>query len=459
MSSQAGANSYLSDISNAVDNDLDTYAQVSFTSAPQTRILTFDRPNLPILGEFENASVIWYGKGYNGLDAETEVHTYYNGNVGGNTAFHFSDFADGLSDGLSITTEITNAGDETNWEFEEMGLEFEVLGTGTGSEYVRLGAFILGVEFWPNQIKRAPVTTARSRNRQIEGQIPAADRRRKAHKARRKDDGDGISIENVDYTWLSGKGRIDDASGTVTGTANVLIVYAADIIEHLLRTEGGVSASNIDTSAFDTARSQNLMNTGFSLYEVTDLLDLIYDIAKNTRLFIWKNWTGTWTARAWEETWVSGDVDETIDFQFVDDYTYEYTPIKDIRNDVVVNYNKNYPLDKYEGQATDSDTTSQGTTASGYNITATLEVNNDYLKSDTAGSDYASWLIFKFANPRLIVRVTTMFMVYYAIELLDIVQLTDFPDAQGAAVNTKYFMVVGMRKQENHMTYTLLEVS
>jgi len=61
------------------------------------------------------------------------------------------------------------------------------------------------------------------------------------------------SVQSPTVLYMSGQGHYDDGSGTVTGTASLLIENPSHVIESLARDQMSLATADINTTAFDTA--------------------------------------------------------------------------------------------------------------------------------------------------------------------------------------------------------------
>jgi len=92
----------------------------------------------------------------------------------------------------------------------------------------------------------------------------------------------------------------DDASGTITGTANALIERPDHVFEHLLTNLCGLSSSAINSTYYAAAGSlysSNSINLAFALTEKPDVQELLNEIARQCR-----SWSVAPRAGAWIET-------------------------------------------------------------------------------------------------------------------------------------------------------------
>ena len=127
----------------------------------------------------------------------------------------------------------------------------------------------------------------------------------------------------------------------------------------------------------------------------------------------------------------------------------------------MVHYNKDYAIDQFQKTATESDSTSQGTGATGYNQELTLEIEADVVNSTTANQIadlYESF--FKERHP--IIEFECLRPVYNALEITDIIKFSNWDtdiEIYGAAMGTDYYMVQDISKSVNGCSITAIKVS
>lgn len=97
----------------------------------------------------------------------------------------------------------------------------------------------------------------------------------------------GFSRDIETEIYIPIQGRMDDSSGTITGTANALIENPAHIIEAFARNEMGLATAEIDTSAVDAAYTAcGDAVLGFQLNEQEKASEILNDIAYQSRLMV-----------------------------------------------------------------------------------------------------------------------------------------------------------------------------
>jgi len=99
-----------------------------------------------------------------------------------------------------------------------------------------------------------------------------------------------VSHDQEDFTELftHGKGRRDDALGSITGSGYALIENPSQVIEAFAENEMALSSSEIDLTALDTAATDLTgLKFAFQLVDQARARDLLDDLAAQAQCFAW----------------------------------------------------------------------------------------------------------------------------------------------------------------------------
>jgi len=273
----------------------------------------------------------------------------------------------------------------------------------------------------------------------------------------------------------------DGTSALVTARddANTLSLYAAtgnDVFP--LGNENyiicGLTDNEIDTATFDTAgntassagKVYNALGGAaatsewaFAQMKFTGVRDLIVRISRQCGAYVFISSNGKFKIRTLQQSGYSED--KTVDFNDISLKKISLTPLDNVRNDFVIHYNKDYAKDQYQNTATGSDSTSQGTGATGFNQTLTLELDADVVSSTTADQIAAMYeAFFKARHP--IIDFECLRPLYNDLEITDIIKFSNW-DANikifGTAMGTDYYMITDIAKSVNGCSCKAIKVS
>ena len=236
----------------------------------------------------------------------------------------------------------------------------------------------------------------------------------------------------------------------------------------------GLTDDEIDTTSFDTAGNTassagkvynalgGLASTSewaFAQDKFTSAKDLIMRISRQCGAYVFISGGGKFKIRTLQQSGYSED--KIVDFNDIILKDIRLTALNSVRNDFTINYNKDYAEGQYQKTATDSDATSQGTGATGYNQVLELEIDADVIGSTTAGQIASMYkAFFKDRHPTISFKCVRPF--YNDLEVSDIIKFSNW-DASieifGAAMGTDYYMVTNISKSVNGCSCKAIKVS
>lgn len=158
--------------------------------------------------------------------------------------------------------------------------------------------------------------------------------------------------------FVSGEGKADDGSGTVTGSADSRIDAPGDIVHDILLNEVGVASGRIITTGHgnvqDAADDQDTDNVemAFALNERSPAIDLIQKICRQSGMgFFQAPSDGDYGLVYWGSPSTRNDYGTPIDFDDVIDIKILKTSLADIKNDIHVDYDYSYVTRKFTRHA------------------------------------------------------------------------------------------------------------
>jgi len=300
-----------------------------------------------------------------------------------------------------------------------------------------------------------------------------------------------ITPSEIDYVYCSGEGRkygawIDTVNSAVRTNgngdepdpnyaANALIENPVYMIEDILRTELSLDSSTtgaeINIETFDeagngqtdgtkgdialaldyaiTAGDESYIKFAFSQPKFIYSKDMIERICRQICSWVWISGNGKIKIRTLlrpSDTWAA---DKTIDYNDIVLKSISRTPMDNVRNSVVVNYNYDYGQNQYLSQSTAaSNTASQQNTVSGHNQTLELEMDADTLDSATADK-IADAQLNMFKDRKIVLDFNCQRPLHNDLEITDVIKFENWDSKiklYGVAMGTDYFMIMNISK-------------
>ena len=456
----------------SVDNSTSTFASFNTgfllenpPSGSEIRNLTFNVPTVPKLGElYDNDDIFLITKTSSfsaGNESGVEVEL-----VSGTT------FSPAItSDGIHIAnlTSKYSASELSSASIDSTTLTVKnTIATGQSDNnmsYKLLDMWLM-LEFRPSQIfsKTIQEEFERSKVRYTRDQFPSQDDEIVETVVATRTKTLRTPAE-IDYLYFSGEGReymswIDADSRNNGYNEGNLLENPIYIIEDTLRTELGLSSSNIDYALFDTSGNTTNGHLGdilndsvtdvkfaFSQYKFINSKDYIERLGK--QCFSWVYISGDSKIKI-KTLRRSGDYstsDKTINFNEIQLKNIYKTKLNSVRNDITAHYDQNYGRDQFEQSVNSTDSTSAGTTVNGNNQSLKMETDLDVIDTTTATA-IANTYIEVFKDRKNIISFSTVTPKYNDLEIGDIISFSNWDSKIkifGSAMSG-YWMITSISK-------------
>jgi len=290
---------------------------------------------------------------------------------------------------------------------------------------------------------------------------------------------------SVDYLYFSGKGReygswITDSSRSVGYSSGDLIENPIFMIEDIMRSELGLTSTEINTSVFDTMGNNSsgyigdLFNIAvdsidfaFSQPKFINSRDMINKLCKQVCSWVWYSGDGKFKIKTLQRT---GDYtsaayyNKIIDFNDISLKSISRTTVNNVRNDITVKYAYDYVKDQPIKLKNVSDSTSKGTTVSGYNLSdgLKLELDADGIIEDSVANNLANAYLNVFKDQKIILKFDCLRPTYNDLEIGDIVKFSNWDSTiklYGTAMGTDYYIISSISKKPNGCSVKAIKVS
>jgi hypothetical protein len=447
---------------NMIDGDFSTPFSLE-TDGSATVTTGFRIPKMANLGTFTAMNVMFDIGNYGGNVPAGSPPFKLTTDPGANDYVVTWNTADQIVD---ITAEWTTA-QKDSWDFES-NLKFIIDDTGGALHNQTVEIYQIGIEieFSPSQnFQKAYNVTGQSGR--VRGRL--------------------ITTPEVsDYIYYSGKGReygswVDADSRNNGYDQFDLIENPVYMIEDILRTELGLSSSEIDYASFDTAGNTTdgeiakvfdlavgSILFAFSQYKIIDAWALCQELAEACGCLLFFSGTGTIkiVVRHRDEDYTSAD--RTLKYDELANIQPDITPLNIVKNRVSVRYDMDYAQDVLQTTtAVVNDTTSQGNGATGIGGASTkiqelIQDNRFILDSGTAighSTALLDWLAYR----KKLLSFDVITPKHNDLEIGDTVVFSGWPDTFKIYGNeitaTDIYMVTRINKVPNGCAITCQEVS
>ena len=282
-----------------------------------------------------------------------------------------------------------------------------------------------------------------------------------------------------DYIYFSGTGRefgswIDADSRNNGYNEGDLIENPVYIIEDILRTELGLSSSNIDYESFDEAGNTTNghikqsfndaiadIKFSFSQYKFINSLDLIYRLCKQSFTFVFLGGDGKFKIKTLLRPGDTFTADKTIDFNAINLKSISRTSLNSTRNDITIKYDYDYANDQILNSVNTTDSTSAGTTVNGVNQSLKLTMEAEGILDDTTATQLADGYINIFKDRKVIIDFNIITPEYNDLEISDYITFSNWDTnlkLYGTAFSSDFFMITKISKSINGCSIQAIKV-
>ena len=463
LASESGAGSYsVSDEERVGDGSFSAFASWSANSGTTNNsvaTMTFALPKINKLGTYSaiSALVKWgTNSDFEGDDSETFRYT-----VGSTHADH-----DTITDDSETKTAIGSlySGKTTTWDFEGSLLYTLKGGSANNNHSAQIYESGIVVDFTledvqPHQIQElyegGPIRITLTHD--ISG--PEVVELGYDHNIYSRT-ATALTPSEIDYIYCSGKGRkygawIDTVnSGTRNSqnggandpgyAQNDLIENPVYMIEDILRTELSLDASttgaDIDISTFDYVGNTadgflgdiyedavGDVKFAFSQYKFINSKDLVERLGRLCLSYVFIGGDGKFKIKSLRRTDDYSSADQSVNFHDITMDKVGKTSLSAVKNSILIKYSHDYGANQNKSEATATDSTSQGTTVSGYNKTMKLEIDANEILDSTTATKLAEAYLEIMKDRHDTVNFSCVRPKYNHLEIGDIINFSNWP--------------------------------
>jgi len=224
-----------------------------------------------------------------------------------------------------------------------------------------------------------------------------------------------------------------DSATTLSLDTNIMASGESYIIS-------GLTSDEIDYASFDTSGNTSSGYLGdiyedavgdikfaFSQYKFIHSKSLVERLGQLCLSYVFIGGDGKFKIKTLRRTDDYSSADQTIDFNDIDLGKVGKTSLGAVKNSILVKYNHDYGAKQNKSEATATDSTSAGTTVTGYNQTMKLEMDaNEIIDSTTASALASAYLEIMKARHDT-VDFSCVRPKYNHLEIGDIINFSNWP--------------------------------
>ena len=202
----------------------------------------------------------------------------------------------------------------------------------------------------------------------------------------------------------------------------------------------GLTSDEIDYASFDTSGNTSSGYLGdiyedavgdikfaFSQYKFIHSKSLVERLGQLCLSYVFIGGDGKFKIKTLRRTDDYSSADQTIDFNDIDLGKVGKTSLGAVKNSILVKYNHDYGAKQNKSEATATDSTSAGTTVSGYNQTMILEMEANEIIDSTTASALASAYLEIMKDRKDTVNFNCVRPKYNHLEIGDIINFSNWP--------------------------------
>ena len=448
---------------NEIDGDFTTAGSSLAAPYGNTNVRGYRVPKISKIGDYSSINLLIDFKSQSGTP---NPGLYASNNSGGNdiaVTWNGSDQSVNISSLFGSTA-------RTNWDFEsDLFLDLNNSSSGSGSASFDLYQLGIEIGFTPTTDKIYKQEIQETYEKTISGTGGYAVRTQ----FEKEDEGGYVEETTIltrtttkltpsitDYIYCSGKGRkygvwIDTVnSGTRNSqnggandpgyAQNDLIENPVYMIEDILRTELSLDSSttgaDIDISTFDyTGNTTNGylgdiyedavgdVKFAFSQYKFIDSKDMVERLGRLCLSYVFIGGDGKFKIKTLRRTDDYSSADQSVNFHDITLNKVGKTSLNTVKNSILIKYDYDYGANQNKSEATATDSTSQGTTVSGYNKTMKLELDANEVLDSTTATKLAEAYLEIMKDRHDTVNFSCVRPKYNHLEIGDIINFSNWP--------------------------------
>jgi hypothetical protein len=224
-----------------------------------------------------------------------------------------------------------------------------------------------------------------------------------------------------------------DSATTLSIDANIMASGESYLI-------GGLTSDEIDHATFDTSGNTSSGYLGdiyedavgdvkfaFSQYKFINSKDLVERLSQLCLSYVFIGGDGKFKIKTLRRTDDYSSADQSVNFHDITLDKVGKTALNTVKNSILIKYNHDYGAKQNKSEATATDSTSQGTTVSGYNKTMKLELDANEVLDSTTATKLAEAYLEIMKDRHDTVNFSCVRPKYNHLEIGDIINFSNWP--------------------------------
>jgi len=224
-----------------------------------------------------------------------------------------------------------------------------------------------------------------------------------------------------------------DSATTLSLDANIMASGESYII-------GGLTSDEIDHASFDASGNTTNGHLGdiyedavgdikfaFSQYKFINSKDLFERLGRLCLSYVFIGGDGKFKIKTLRRTDDYSSADQSVNFHDITMDKVGKTSLSAVKNSILVKYEHDYGAKQNISEATATDSTSQGTTVSGYNKTMKLEIDANEILDSTTATKLAEAYLYLMKDRHDTVNFSCVRPKYNHLEIGDIINFSNWP--------------------------------
>jgi len=203
---------------------------------------------------------------------------------------------------------------------------------------------------------------------------------------------------------------------------------------------GGLTSNEIDFTTFDNSGNSTNgfladiykdsisdIKLAFSQFKFMNSKSFIERLCKLCFSYVFIGGDGKFKIRTLRRSDDYSSADDTIDYRDLNNVKISKTPLDAVKNSILIKYNHDYGGQQNKSEATATDSTSQGTTVSGFNQVLTLQIEANEILDDTTATKLAEAYLYLLKDRKNKITFSTSRPRYNHLEIGDIINFSNWP--------------------------------
>ena len=211
-----------------------------------------------------------------------------------------------------------------------------------------------------------------------------------------------------------------------SGESYIISGLTSDEIDYVSFDASGDTSSGFLGDIYEDAVGD--VKFAFSQYKFINSKDMLERLGRLCFSYVFIGGDGKFKIKTLRRTDDYSSADQTVDFYDIDLGKVGKTSLGTVKNSILIKYDHDYGAKQNKAEATATDSTSAGTTVSGFNQTMKLEMDANEIIDSTTASALASAYLEIMKDRHDTVNFSCVRPKYNHLEIGDIINFSNWPE-------------------------------